>query len=211
MPRSRARRVRHRTSPYSRSTLSSAVDSRTLQSALSMMPGRSVSMITRVQTIVGGLGSSIAGNINAVINLAPNGYSDWALLSPLYDEWRFLGAEIKFFCQQQNSLTVQSQPFVVVYDNDDNTTALSTAVGLSAGLDYRVKTQFATVWDNQNFPKLRAVAYSSADPSAGRLWSTTAAPTSLPCSFKTICTGLSNSTAYLTYTIQAVFQYRGAI
>jgi hypothetical protein len=193
------------------SSLTSATDTRIVRAALARNPSSDTSMITRIQTQVGSLSSTVGGNIASVIPLRPDQFSDWSNISPLYDEFRFVGAKIQFFCQQQNSLTVQSQPIVCVYDNDDNTTALAAGVGLTAGLDYRKKVQFASVWDNQNFPSLTATAYSSADPVSGRIWSTVATPNALPCSFKMISTGLTVSTSYLTYTIQAVFQYRGAI
>jgi hypothetical protein len=151
--------------------------------------------------------SAGVGTLNNIVSLAPSGLSDFSALGALWDEWRLLGAEIKFFCAQQNSLTVQSQPIVVVYDNDDASTALTT---LTSALDYRLKKQFATIWDNQSFPTLRATAYSTADPSAGRSWLTTGNTTGFICSFKVFSTGNSVSTVYLSYTVQAVLQFRGS-
>jgi len=193
------------------SALSSRSDAAMARSSLSRNPNMAGSVVTRVMTQGGGLSSTIGGNIANIINLAPSGFSAWGAFSVEYDEWRLIGAEIKFYCQQQNSLTVQSQPIIVVYDNDDAGTALSTATGIIAGLDYRLNRQFASIWDNQNFPTLRAYTYSSADPSSGRAWATTATPTANPCSFKLISTGLTASTSYLTYTVRASFQFRGAI
>jgi len=198
---------RRRRSNRVSSTLSSATDSRIVRSALNRQPGAAVSQITRVMTLAGTVSSAaVTGNINNVLNLRPDFMDGWAL-APLYDEWRLIGARIRFFCAQQNSLTVLSVPVICVFDNDDGATALTTVTG---ALDYRVKLQFASVWDNNRFPMLQATAYSIADPSAGRAWATTATPLANPCSFKLYANGGTPSTMYLQYTIEAVVQFRGA-
>jgi hypothetical protein len=159
-------------------------------------------------TLAGTVSSAaVTGNINTVVNLRPDFMDGWGGIYPLYDEWRLVGAQIKVFCAQQNSLTVLSVPTIVVYDNDDGASALTTVTG---ALDYRVKMQFASIWDNNRFPTLRANCYSAADPNSGRLWATTATPLANPCSFKFYANGGTPSTQYIQYTVEAVVQFRGA-
>jgi len=186
-------------------TLSSRADTRMVRAALSRN-ARPQSVITRVTTQIGALSSSAGGVINNIVSLNPSSSSDWSTLAVLYDEWRLIGAEIKLFCNVCNSVTSQAQPAVMVYDNDDASTAL-TSVG--NGLDYLYKIQFSTIWDNNRYPTLRVVTYSSADSSSGRAWTTTGSPALLPCSFKMYSSGNSASTNYLTYTLQLVLEFRG--
>lgn len=165
-----------------------------------------VNVIVRRMTKSATVTSNGAGVINSIFTLDPNtgGYSDWAAVGGIYDEYRVLGVEAKFFCAQQNSLTVLSVPVVVVYDNDDASTALTS---YGSALDYSVKQQFASVWDNQRFPTLRAIAYSRADASAGVGWITTASTTGT--SLKLYAYACSLSTLYLQVDIQLVVQFRG--
>jgi hypothetical protein len=202
MPKRHKNRTKYKMSDFS--SPSAAMVRRVTSSMLSHSRGFQSDMITRKLTYATNQSSSGAGIINTVITLAPNSYSDWSAFAGLYDEWRTLGFRIKFFCQQQNSLTVQSQPVIVVYDNDDNGTALTT---LTQGMDYRVNKEFASVWDNQNFPTL--TAYRSLEAADGN-WSTTANPGAYPNSFKIYSTGLTASTQYLAFTIELVIQFRGS-
>jgi hypothetical protein len=171
---------------------------------LSKSSGFQGDVIVRKQTYYSTQASTGAGIINAVITLAPNNYSDWSAFAGLYDEFRTLGFRIKFFCQQQNSLTVQSQIIVVAYDNDDNSTALTS---ISQGVDYRINKQFATVWDNQSFPTL--TAYRSMSAADGN-WFSTATPSAYPNSFKFYSTGLTAATTYLSFTVEIITQFRGS-
>jgi hypothetical protein len=127
-------------------------------------------------------------------------------MQPLYDEFRVMGAKIVLFCSQQNSLTVTSALTIVVYDNDDAGTALT---GLNQALDYRVKTTFASVWDNDRRPSLTATSYNIADPGTGTPWFTTNTPNQYPKSFKFYGNGLAASTQYFDYYVELVVQFRG--
>jgi hypothetical protein len=153
--------------------------------------------------------TSTIGNVIANIysfNPSSTGYSDWTSLAGLYDEFRVVGGSIKFFCSQQNSITVSSANVVCVYDNDDATTALTSYNG---ALDYSNKIQFASVWDNNRFPTLTATCYSLASPGTGVGWSTTGSPGAYPRSFKLYSSGLSASTQYFDVTILLCLQFRG--
>jgi hypothetical protein len=166
----------------------------------------STDMITRVFTVEGTLVSSGAGVFNAIYSLNPSGIGDFTTLAPLYDEFRIMGGRIKFFCAQQNSLTVASVPITAVYDNDDASTSLTTYAN---ALDYRVKIQFASVWDNQGFPSLRFTCFSQGNSGVGPLWITTGAPGTYPKSIKMYGTGATASTTYCQYTLEIVCQMRG--
>jgi len=188
------------------SSLSSSRDSQIVRSALTRNPS-SGSILVRVCTLLGGASANGAGIMAPIVSFNPSGFSDWSSLAALYDEFRVLGAKIKFFCQQQNSITVQSQPVTVVYDNDDATTAITSASG---ALDYRLKRQFASIWDNSTFPTLQATCYSLADQASGIGWSTTGSPAAYPHSFKVYSSGLTASTTYISFSTELVVQFRGA-
>jgi hypothetical protein len=157
----------------------------------------------------GTISSSVANVINTSISLVPSGSAgNWTNLSQIYDEFRVLGARIQFFCSQQNSITVASALLVCVYDNDDATTVLTS---LNQALAYREKIQFASIWDNQSFPKLTAAVNNSGDANTGALWFTCATPGQYPHSFKLYGNLLSASTQYLQYTCEIVCEFRGPV
>jgi hypothetical protein len=173
--------------------------------ALSRLPSAPGQLITRTFSVEGVIASSGAGIINAILSMNPTGIADFTALAPLYDEIRFVGGRIKFFCAQQNSLTVASAPIVAVYDNDDATSALSA---YATGIEYPQKVQFAGIWDNQSFPTLTFQGLNSAAAGTGQLWVTTGAPNTYPKSVKLYGTSLTASTNYLQYTLEIVFQLR---
>jgi len=207
MPRHNNRRRNNNNNVNNSTSSISTVNRRMMNVALSHSPSVSFNIITRTVNYGNTASSNGAGIMNFVVSLAPNNFTDWSNLSVLYDEWRCLGAEIKFFCQQQNSITVQSINLVCCYDNDDNSTTLT---GVAQGLDYRNNIQFASVWDNQRFPTLRAQAYSTGNATSGTAFVTTATPAANPRSFKVYGSGLTASTTYLDYTIRMVLQFRGS-
>jgi hypothetical protein len=178
----------------------------TVSSCLSRNPRAISNVLSRVITLEGNVTSNGGGVINGIFSLNPSGIGDFTTLAPLYDEMRFLGGQMKFFCAQQNSLTVSSVPITVVYDNDDATTALTT---YGNALDYQVKKQFASVWDNQSFPTLRFHA-NPLTTSNGPPWYTTGAPNTYPRSVKVYATGGTASTTYCQYTLEMVFEFRGS-
>jgi hypothetical protein len=148
--------------------------------------------------------SGIGGIINVIQTFEPNGFSDWSSLASLYDEFRVIGGEAKFFCLQQNSVLAQSGLVVAVYDNDDATSTLSS---YNQALDYTNQIQFASVWDNDKFPTLRFTRPVNT-PATSSPWASTGAPASYPCSIKILATGLSNSTNYFNVSFRMVLQLR---
>jgi len=162
--------------------------------------------VTRVLTYESNYSSSVAGVIAAQVPFNPTGYSDWTAMAALYDEFRVIGGTIKFFCAQQNSVTVQAAPIICVYDNDDQSTALT---GYTGALDYSSKIQFSSIWDNNRFPSMTAACYSAASPTTGVVWATTGNPAAFIHSFKMFGNGLTASTTYLNVTAQIVVQFRG--
>jgi len=178
----------------------------TVQRALSNKATGSNEIVTRVGTIEGAITTTMGGAYTGVIGFTPSAYTGWAAFSTEYDEWRVVGAEIKIFSISSSSNI--GGFVVVVYDNDDATTALSSYV---AGMDYRQKIQFPAIWTGGNAKTMRVNCYSVADKSSGRAWATTANATANPCSFKFYATGLSGTVGYWVYTIQIVMQFRGPI
>jgi len=163
-------------------------------------------IITRVGTLQGSITTTGGGAYAGVIGFTPSAYTAWAALSPEYDEWRVIGAEIKIF-SISSSANIGGL-VVVVYDNDDASTALTSYV---AGVDYRQKVQFPAIWTGGQAKSLRVTCYSVADTSSGRAWATTANATLNPCSFKFYATALSATVGYWAYTIQIVMQFRGPV
>jgi len=128
---------------------------------------------------------------------------DWSNLNGLYDEFRLIGAEL-MMCSVQTT-AVNNSLFVVVYDNDDTATGLSS---FANGLDYNVKCIMPAIWANDRLYKLKATCYSAGSPSTGRLFQSTAT-TLYPCSFKTYAGGLTNTTGYIEWSVSVVVEFRG--
>ncbi len=173
--------------------------------ALSTPLGENNSVITRKMTIWGLLASNGAGQIKNVLSLNPSSYTAWSTLAPLYDEFRVVGARINLFAHQVNTVTNGSSTVVVCYDNDDDSTNLTS---LGNGMDYRVNTRFGAVWDT-GLPR-KLTAFVSAVAKDGN-WATCATPNAFPHSFKVYADSLSVSTSYLDWTIELIVQFRGPI
>jgi len=156
--------------------------------------------------------SSSGGIINTIISMVPsNSFSAWANLSAEYDEVRVLGGRINVFCSVPNvtNTIAVTNTAVVVYDNDDNSTALT---GLNNALDYGVKKQFAAVWDNNTVKSLTAMCYPIGSSSSGIPWASTAIPNQYRAqSFKLYSGGLTASTTYWSITVSLVCQFRGPV
>jgi hypothetical protein len=164
-------------------------------------------MINRVVHYSASSSSSGAGVLNDIYSLRPDSFSDWGSLYNLYDEYRILGAEIEIYCLKANSTAVTQVPTLVVYDNDDDITALANYTN---ALDYSEKNMRASVWNTGTPIRLKAACYSLTDSTAGREWFTTSTPhpAGTP-SFKLFATGLSNSIAYFQVFVNLVVQFRG--
>jgi hypothetical protein len=143
-----------------------------------------------------------------IFALNPSTFSDWSTLSVLYDEFRIVGAQINVYSTTPLNSGAVVAPIVVVFDNDDYSTALTS---LNQALDYRAKKQFNAVWTTGKPVILRTVVYSTGDPTSGAPWATTANPTNFQRGFKFYGTGLSTSTVYLYTTVSLVVQFRGPI
>jgi hypothetical protein len=172
--------------------------------ALSTVRGEQSDVIVRKLTNSGLLASNGAGIIANTLSLNPTSYSGWSSLAPIYDEFRVVGARIRFFSHQANSATNATSTAVVVFDNDDNSTNLTA---LNDGLDYRVNHMFGAVWDTGLGKQL--TAYRTPIAADGN-WLSTGNASALPCSFKVWCGNLSVSTNYLDWTIELVVQFRGS-
>jgi hypothetical protein len=175
-----------------------------VRSALSRQAGQQNDAVVRRLSSSGTITSTAATLVTTIINLNPSSFNDWSNFVNLYDEFRILGVRLRLFCSQQNSLTAASPVCVMVFDNDDTSSVLT---GILNALDYRVQTQFAAVWDNQSFPTI--TAYRTLTAANGN-WLTTASPSLLPCSVKFYGAGLTASTAYWSYTVELVCEFRGS-
>jgi hypothetical protein len=170
----------------------------------------SVNQIIRILSLEGDLPTSSGGILQSIISLSPGAYSDWSAISPLYDEFRQLAAEITIFCAVPNvtNTIATSRPVVLVYDNDDNTAQINS---YSNGMDYNHSKYFSAVWDNTMLPKIRVNCWSQGNPATGTLWSSTGLPNAFPRSFKLYANSLTASTTYLSYIVRMAVGFRGAI
>jgi len=186
----------------------SSMDSRIFASSLGTRPSGRTEVITRVLTKEATITSSAGGTINSIGTWDASTFGDFSTFAPLYDEWRPIGMKLTLQCQQANAppATAISRIVVVVFDNDDASTAL---VSYQNALDYRQKVVFASIWDNNRLVRLSAKALSTGDPAAGSVWQTTGntAPGTGK-SFKYYSTGLTVSTNYLEATYEYVVQFR---
>jgi len=182
----------------------SPLDGRMLNSALANNSAGVSESITRVITRYGSLSTSAGGTLASIVSWDASLYSDFSTFQPLYDEWRPIGAEIMFTCNQVFSVTSTARMVICVYDNDDAGTALN---GQTNALDYHNKTIFNIIWANDSKPRLKAAALSTGDPSAGTQWITTGT-TNPNKSFKLYASGLTVSTNYLDFIVRYVVQFR---
>jgi len=181
---------------------------RVLQSALrSNVPRNPCNEIYRMLTFASSLTSSAGGYLAVVISCAPSASPDWTSLTGLYDEWRLVGGEYKLFCQIPNSTvsSIISQPLVTVFDNDDNSSALT---GFTNGLNYPQQMTCSTVWDNSYVPTFRFNKLATGNTSGGQQFFSTGSATAYPCSVKMYSAGLSGSVTYLTYFMRLLVQFR---
>jgi len=184
----------------------SSLDRNIFNTALRPSASGSAEVITRVLTKEATIQSSGGGTIASIATWDASTFGDFATLAPLYDEWRPLGMEVTIQCQQPYSpaATALSRIVVLVFDNDDAATALTS---YQNALDYTVQRRFASVWGNEKLISMRANALNVADPSTGVAWQTTAT-TSVNKSFKYYSTGLTATTNYLEATYRYVIQLR---
>jgi hypothetical protein len=180
-----------------------------MQTALTTVPSGSAEVFTRVLTKEATITSSAGGTIATIGTWDASTFGDFSTFAPLYDEWRPIGMKVTIQCQQAFAppATAISRMMVVVFDNDDASTALTSYAN---ALDYHVKKIFPSVWDNSPLVKMSATALSIADRSSGTQWQTTAttAPLGGGKSFKYYGTGLTASTNYLEATYEYVVQFR---
>lgn len=162
-------------------------------------------MLTRVCNEHSQIATSAGGVINTINTLAPSSFSDWSSLAALYDEWRLLGVKIRIQSLLTYSTGVAHGDVICVFDNDDNSTALTS---YGNGLDYTNRCIHTT--NKPTATTFEATKYSIGDPSTGSSWATTGAPTSNPCSLKLYADSISASTTYLSLSISIVVQFRGS-
>jgi hypothetical protein len=207
-----ARRVSNNSAPRRRRPRqggagTSQVGSSRPLSVLRLPPGRT-QVITRTTNGYATLGSTAGGVIANIFSFRPDNFSDWASLSALYDEWRLVGCQLDVYCVQANTTpaTIAQGTVVLVYDNDDDSTALT---GYANALDYSGFRQHALVWNTGMPFTLKALPFSVANPSSGREWATTATPHANPCSFKFYANNLTANTTYFATTERIVIEFRG--
>jgi hypothetical protein len=86
------------------------------------------------------LSSDVAGRIAVVIGNSPTLYSGWASWATLYDEYRVLGMELKFYPQNRYSKTTTiTRPIFLVTDQDD-VSALTSYIDAEAYASCREHT-----------------------------------------------------------------------
>jgi hypothetical protein len=192
-----------------KSSQSSRSDVTIFRSSLNSAPSGESEVITRILTKEATITSSGGGTIAVIATWDASTFGDFSTLAPLYDEWRPIGMRVVVQCQQAFAppATALSRMVVLVFDNDDASTALTSYAN---ALDYHVKKIFPSVWDNSPLVRMSATALSIADSSTGTQWQTTAttAPLGGGKSFKYYSTGLTASTNYLEATYEYVVQFR---
>jgi hypothetical protein len=177
-----------------------------VSSALSRAPNNIDTVVTRKMNFTSGLNSNGSGIINYIVNLTPTSFTDWSSLAPTYDEFRIIGAEISVLPSIISSTTPQVNQFaVMVYDNDDATSALTSVV---QGMDYKVKCLFPIFDISGRMCKLRITVWSTGSAESGVAWQTTAIAT-VARSFKFYCANLANSTSYGQLVCSIIIQLRG--
>jgi hypothetical protein len=183
-------------------------DSNVFRAAIARSPSGVGEMITRVMTKEATLTANGSGTMALIGTWDASTFGEFTNFAPLYDEWRPIGMKVTIQCQQAfaQPATATSRIMVLVFDNDDATTALTSYAN---ALDYRVKKVFPTVWDNAQLVTLGVEALSVADRVAGTSWQTTG--NTVPGTgkaFKYYSTGLTNSLNYLEAVYEYVVQFR---
>jgi len=200
-----------RSHPYRRnknkkSQVESVKDHNKMMTLLSRQPTPMQITIQRELTLSGTLSATSGGVLNTIITLIPNNsnWSNWSSLYGTYDEFRVIGARVTL---TPLSATTPNM-VIVVFDNDDATTALTS---YNNGGDYRLKKVFNSYWTTPNPISFTAQRWSvNSDPKSGTAWSTTAAaPGVYPCSFKFYSAGLAGNAAIFDMICELIVELRG--
>jgi len=184
----------------------SKVDHRVFHSAIARTPGGSGEVVTRVLTKEATIASSGGGTITSIGTFDASTFGDFATLAPLWDEWRPIGMKVTVQCAQAFAQpnAVVSRIAVIVFDNDDASTALTSYAN---AMDYRVKRVFGSIWGNDRLVTMSAEVLSVGDQSAGSLWQTTGT-TAVAKSFKYFSSGLTATQTYFDVVYEYVVQFR---
>lgn len=156
--------------------------------------------------------SNVGGIINTPISMNPNGSTEWANCTSLYDEFRVRAIRIRLVSLQQYSVTAANNGAAICYDND-NTTALTSQ---DAGLQYNTSHLFPAVFGHVaqgNDNKAGVLEFVFSRPTAGANtaipWIDVAAPANSLGSVKFYCDGLTASTAYWQVYVDWFVEFRG--
>jgi hypothetical protein len=158
------------------------------------------------------LTSSAGGQITYTLLMNPNGSTDWAGMSGLYDEFRVLGVRVDLVSLQQFSVTANNALGVVVFDNDDATALASIGAATSYGtakFTPAIFTHEAPIGTNQNPCFTYEWIRPSSGPNTAISWVDVGAPNNSLGSVKFYFTGLSVTTQYLGMVVTWFCEFRG--
>lgn len=144
------------------------------------------------------LTSSAGGVINLVASNDPSVYNDWSSLQPIWDEYRVLGFKWIFmpYNKYNRPSTTVVGPVYIVVDRDDATALTTEALAMN----------FESVKQKYLGDRITMEA-KMAGLNDGK-FITTASPVAT-CWIKMYSAGLTASTDYGKYTMQALVQFRG--
>jgi hypothetical protein len=148
--------------------------------------------------------SSAGGAILANLSMDPSSAGDWADFTALYDEFRVVGVRIFLVSSQTNSTSVNNGILAIAYDDDTN----SAPASVTAVRQYATSTVHSTLMAHNQGAPLQLVFWR---PTTGvpPLWIDVATPSGSLGSILLAATGLSASTAYLTYALDYYCEFRG--
>jgi len=206
MPRANKNRRTQRNNRVQRSNrLISSSDNRVVSAGLRRS---STSIITRTLMFTGNISSTGGGLIAVVLGLDPSTFVGWTHAAALYDEFRVVGGRIHIAARNNSGTLLSSGLAVVVYDNDDDTTAL---VNLEQGAVYPEHKLFPSILVTPGMISLKYTCYSTGDRSTGAVYATCATPNAHPHSLKIYATSLTASVSYFQYAIESVVQFRSSL
>ncbi len=159
-----------------------------------------------VITVDGLLGVDGSGVMAGVITMDPSTCTQWASLTPLYDQFRVLGGQLELASVQGHTSTTVANSIVrFAFDNDSTTTPIS----ISDISGYSEITDTPAVWSSGeikriNFkrPIIRGVLQ------ANQQWYNETSPSSSPGALKFYGNGLTASVYYYKYIMNYLVEFQ---
>jgi hypothetical protein len=153
---------------------------------------------------VGTVTTNVAGQITTFFAMDPSAAGDWASLAILYDEFRVVGCRLRMVSRTQNTVTLNSNMVMIVFDNY-NTTALASYTDASEFQNVHViPALFNNAWTYD---------FRFSRPSAGKEtslpWNDISVSSASPGAVKMYADGLSISTNYFSYVFEWAVEFRG--